>query len=100
MRMYHLIGKNAQQLEVTECLTFAKYSPRSLVQLYSDNQAFLLIVKDVQVSKRSKHIDIAYCFVRELWRTKRVAISFVETMDIKANELTKATDNAAFKRFI
>ena len=103
MRMHHLIGQSSLQLEIKERLSFAKCSPRSdlsAIQLYSDNQASLSIVKDAQVSERSKHIDTAYHFVRELWRSKRVGISFVGTMDMKADGLTKATDHAAFRRFV
>ena len=103
MRMHHLIGQDARQPEIKERLCFAKCSPgtkEDRVQLYGDNQASLSMVKDAQVSERSKHIDTAYHFVRELWRTKRIGISFVGTIDMKADGLTKATDSAAFKRFV
>ena len=103
MRMHHLIGQSSLQPEIKERLSFARCSPgsnSSAIQLYGDNQASLLIVKDAQVSERSKHIDTAYHFVRELWRSKRVGISFVGTMDMKADGLTKATDHAAFRRFV
>ena len=49
---------------------------------------------------RSKHIDVAYHFVRRLWQMRKIIVEFVSTSDIKADGFTKAKTGAAMQRFV
>ena len=51
-------------MAITENVKYKAYSP---TQLFDDNQAANLFVKDAYISERSKYIDIAYYYVRDLY---------------------------------
>ena len=95
--MHHLIGNNPSKPIVKESLQHMENSP---IKLNGDNQASLALVKDAQVSDRSKHIDVAYHFVRRLWQMRKIMVEFVGTSDMKADGFTKAKTSAAMQRFV
>jgi transposase InsO family protein len=70
------------------------------VQLYGDNQAALTLVKDAHVHERSKHIDVAYNFVRKLWWQRRIAVEYVPTKEMVADGLTKPKNGPQFQEFV
>ena len=53
-------------------------------------------------TKRTKHIDIRYHFVRELVEAKQIDIMYISTADIMmiADLLTKAVSRIVFQRLI
>jgi hypothetical protein len=97
MGMHHLIGPSPFKPVVKESVTYQETSP---VQLKGDNQAALLQVKDAHTHDRSKHIDIAYHFVRCLYRLRRITVEFVPTSDMAADGLTKVLQRPLFQRFV
>jgi hypothetical protein len=97
MGMHHLIGSSPFKPVVKESVTHQEVSP---VRLKGDNQAALLQVKDAHTHDRSKHIDIAYHFVRCLHRLKRITVEFVSTSDMAADGLTKVLQRPQFQRFV
>ena len=64
--MHHLISVNLAKSTVKEDIRHLMSSLCQLVRLLGDNQAALSLVKDAYVNERSKHIDVAYHFVRKL----------------------------------
>jgi hypothetical protein len=100
MGMHHLIGANPAKSTVKEDMRHLMSSPCQPVRLMGDNQAALSLVKDAHVNERSKHIDVAYHFVRKLWQIKRITVEFIGTADMKADGFTKALGGPQFKRFI
>ena len=86
MGMHHLIGPSPFKPVVKESVTYQETSP---VQLKGDNQAALLQVKDAHTHDRSKHIDIAYHFVRCLYKLRRITVEFVPMSDMAVDGLTK-----------
>jgi hypothetical protein len=71
-----------------------------LVQLYGDNQAALTLVKDAHVHERSKHINVAYNFVRKLWWQRRITVEYVPTKEMVADGLTKPKNGRQFQEFV
>lgn len=59
------------------------------VQIYSDNQSSQCLVKNPRFHARSKHIDIKYHHVRDIYKDKIVSISYVPTEDMTADVLPK-----------
>ena len=45
--------------------------------------------KDAHTHERSKHIDVAYHYVRLLWQRNRIAVDFVGTSDMIADRFAK-----------
>ncbi len=65
-----------------------------------DNQAILALVKDAYIYERSKHIDIAYYYVRDLHKSNRIRVNYVPSANIIANELIKSLSKKKFKTFV
>jgi hypothetical protein len=102
MGMHHLIGSDHSSPLVKENLKFEASTPMKdkPVTLKGDNQAALSLVQDAHTTDRSKHIDIAFHYVRMLWKRRRILVEFVGTSDIVANSLTKPKTRLAFQRFV
>jgi len=70
------------------------------MQLIRDNQATLALTKDAYIYDRSKHIDVTHYYVRNLCKSNRIRISFVQSANIIVDELTKLLLKDKFKIFI
>ena len=66
------------------------------VQLYSDNQAALSLLKNPIASARSKHIDVIYHFARERVARKEVKFDYCRTEKMVADIMTKALAEGKF----
>ena len=72
----------------------------SSIQLLKNNQATLILVKDVYIYKKSKHIDTVYYYIRSLCKSNRICVVFVSSVEIIVNELTKLLSKNKFKIFV
>ena len=63
---------------------------------YVDNQSAISIARDRTSSKRSKHMDIRYHYIRELIEEGLVDIKYVETKNMLADSLTKTLTGKKF----
>ena len=59
------------------------------IPIWSDSQAALALIKNPMVSQRSKHIDVAYHFVRERAENGTVSFDYVTTEEMAADCFTK-----------
>ncbi|CZS92418.1 related to TY4B TY4B protein [Rhynchosporium agropyri] len=71
----------------------------SLVQMLGDNQGAIALTKNAHLNERSKHIDIAYHFVRDLSERGRLKVDYIPTGDMIADGMTKPLDSLAFEKF-
>jgi len=76
-----------------------KFMIGSPVLIRGDNQAALGLVRDAQISDRSKHINVAYHYQRDLLKKDRLQVEFVGTADMVADGMTKPLAGEVFKRF-
>lgn len=60
-----------------------------LIPLFSDNQSAQCLVKNPKFHARSKHIDIKYHHVREMYKDKSIDIEYIPTENMIADVLTK-----------
>lgn len=67
------------------------------IQIFSDNQAAIALLKNSQSSSRSKHIDIAHHFAREHVQNKHVTIEYISTADMVADTFTKPLPRSKFE---
>jgi len=63
---------------------------KSPIMLYCDNQSAIELCKNAVLHKRSKHIDIAYHYTRELVEKGEIKIVYLSTECMIADILTKA----------
>jgi len=92
-----LIGGHKFKPTVKEKTKFMIASP---VLIRGDNQAALGLVRDAQITQRSKHIDVAYHYQRDLMKKDRLRVEFVGTADMVADGMTKPLPKAGFCRFL
>lgn len=100
MGVPHLIGDTPSKPRVKERQEYVIGSPARAVDLKGDNQACLSLVKDAHTHDRSKHIDVAYHFVRDLWKKGKISVEFVGTADMRADGFTKPKTGPHFQRFV
>ena len=67
-----------------------------IMQMYTDNQAALTLLKNPIASARSKHIDIIYHFARERVARKEVKFDYCPTAKMIADIMTKALAEGKF----
>lgn len=72
----------------------------AMMELKGDNNGAIGLVKNRQVGERSKHIDIAYHYVRELQKNGKINVNYIHTDDMVADGLTKPLAKQKFHRFL
>lgn len=100
MGYHHAISSSPWKPLIKESYKHLLRSPTNQVKVYGDNQAALTLIKEHHTHNRAKHIDIAYHFVRDLFKRGRIYIEFVRTADMVADGLTKPLQGIHFQRFI
>ena len=75
------------------------YKAASPTQIKGDNQAALALVGNKYIYNRSKHIDVNYYNIRDLYERNLIIVSFVPSADIVADSLTKPLIKDKHKTF-
>ena len=70
------------------------------VEIFIDNQAAQNMAKNPVNQERTKHIDVAYHFVREVVATKVVTLYYINTKNNISDLLTKSTKRVDFQRLV
>jgi H2-forming N5,N10-methylenetetrahydromethanopterin dehydrogenase-like enzyme len=60
-----------------------------MIQMLGDNQGALAPAKNSHLHERLKHIDICYHFIRDLREKGKVVTSYINTVDMVADGITK-----------
>jgi hypothetical protein len=61
------------------------------IQILDDNQGALALAKKPHLHERSTHIDICYHIIRDLKEKGKVVTSYITTVDMVADGMTKPT---------
>ena len=69
-----------------------------LVVLHCDNQGAIQLVKNLVYHKQTKHVDLKYFFVRELWEKKEVNYVYINTIAQLADLFTKPLPQDMFQQ--
>ncbi len=70
------------------------------VDTRGDNQGAIALAKNPHLTERSKHIDVAYHFIRDLHERKRAAVTYVPTSEMAADGLSKPLARSLFQSFM
>ena len=68
------------------------------LQIFGDNQPAISATEND--TKRSKHIDIKYHFIKELVEEGKIKFQHIPTKELVADGLTKALSNTEYYRFL
>jgi len=82
-------------------MSYGKYVGKNhhMVHMLGDNQGAIALTKNPQLHERSKHIDVCYHFIRDLVEQKRCNITFIPTVDMIADGMTKPLARVKFEAF-
>ena len=72
----------------------------NIIPVLTDSESTRKLVENPEFHKRSKYIDIAYHFIRECIREKKVKLVFIRTIDQLANGFTKGLSKHKYDSFI
>ena len=105
LRDMNLIKYLEDSLNRVDIKENSKHKADSFTQLIpacfkGDNQASLTLVKEPHIHEWSKHIDVAYYHVQDLYVKNQIRVNFVSSHEIVADGLTKPLSKKAFKRFM
>jgi len=70
------------------------------VQARGDNQGAIALTKNPHLTERSKHIDICYHYVRDLYDNKKIDVEYVPTNEMVADGLSKPLPKQKFNAFM
>ena len=69
----------------------------AIIKVLEDNQGATAPIENLLSSSRSKHIDVHFHFIRDLFRTRKFSVDYVVSAEQHADILTKALSRASFQ---
>ena len=85
------------QMIITENI---KHEIQSSMRFLKNNQAINFLMKNVFIHQRSKHIDIVYHHIKNLYQRNLIKLNYVSSENMIINDLTKSLSNDKFKKFV
>ena len=67
--------------------------------IFEDNQGAIELTKNAKIHNRTKHIDIAYHFIRERVPNKEILVTYCPTENMLAHAMTKGLGRVKFEHF-
>ena len=67
------------------------------IKVLEDNQGAKALIENPLSSVRSKHIDVRFHFIHDLFRTRKISVEYVASAEQHADILTKALSRANFQ---
>ena len=64
--------------------------------IFEDNQAAMVLAKDFVCSRKTKHMDIKFHYVREQINKKNIILKYCNTANMVADVLTKGLNHEKF----
>jgi len=95
---YYAMAMAAQELLFVQSLLTEIGSCKLPGVLCEDNMGAISLVKNCQALLQTKHINVRYHFMQDIWEEKKMSLDYVKTKDNKANILTKNVDRATHSR--
>ena len=94
---YYALASAAQEaIWMQQLLKDLHYSYIQPMTVYEDNQATMCIAGDRQCSKKTKHIDIRFHFVRDLINSNKIVLKYCSSDQMIADILTKSLSAEKF----
>ena len=61
-----------------------------IMKLKDDNNDIIALIKNRQVNERSKHIDVAYYYIRDLQKHEKINVNYIFINEMIINDLIKS----------
>jgi hypothetical protein len=88
---YQALSERVQESVFTQNLVEELTGKRKPAIIYEDNLGTIFIVKNQQVSSRTKHLDIRHHYMRDLQDNKSLDVRFKRSVKNSADIMTKNT---------
>ena len=69
------------------------------VTLYADNQGLIVLANNSEFHQCIKHIDVQYYWIQGAISMQQLKVTYIPTIEMAANGLTKALPAPAFLKF-
>ena len=67
------------------------------IKVLEHSQGAKMLIKNPLSSARSKHINVCFHFIRDLFRTQKISVAYVASAEQHADILTKGLSRASFQ---
>ena len=67
------------------------------VKIPEDNQGTKVLIENPLSSTRSKHIDVGFHFIRELFKARKISVEYVASAEQHADILTRTLSRSNFR---
>lgn len=94
-----LCQASCDSMWVVNLLKSVQREVKEPVTVFEDNQPCISITSDPRKLKRMKHIEVQYCFVRELIERGKLMLKYLPTDEQPADMLTKGLPAPRFRKF-
>ena len=74
------------------------YDDKPTVTVYEDNQGAIEIAKNPKFHNRTKHVDIAFHFIRERIASSEIQVVYCPKRDMLADIMTKGLSKERFEK--
>jgi hypothetical protein len=95
---YQALSDCAQESVFTRSLINEITRVQHTAVIYEDNLGAIYLVKNQQVSSRTKHIDVRHHYLRDLHNDKVIEVRFKRSEDNSADIMTKNTSKELFEK--
>ncbi|KAH8328794.1 hypothetical protein KR067_013299, partial [Drosophila pandora] len=95
-----LSGAAKEAMYIKKLITEMGFGGIKTLQVFSDNQSAQCLAKNPKFHARSKHIDIKYHHVRDMYKSKIINIEYVSTENMIADVLTKNLNRVKHEKCI
>ena len=81
-----------------DALSFiAPEANKASIKVFEDNQGAKVLIENFLSSARSKHIDVRFHFIHNLFRTRKIRVQYLASTEQHAHILTEALSRANFQ---
>jgi hypothetical protein len=95
---YQALSECTQEAIFTQNLITEITGEMKTAIIYEDNLGAIFLLKNQQISQRTKHIDIRHHYMRNLMEDKRIEVRFIRSEENAADIETKNTDGKTFEK--
>ena len=71
-----------------------------IIKLKNDNNNAIALIKNRQINKKSKHIDVIYHYIRDLQKHEKVNVNYIFINEIIINNFIKPLIKQKFYKFL
>ena len=77
-----------------------KHEIQLSMRFLKDYQTINFLMKNVHIHERSKHIDVIYHYIKNLYQRNLIKLNYISSENMIIDDLTKSLSDNKFKKFV